>query len=160
LFVGEKQVNEASETNLVKAKGERAVAPPPLNPPLAAASRIDTEVDRTQGAAEKVRPVLLALPGQTYYVFAPGLFAKFWSFIWLIFFRVCASTIIDCPLIIGSARLFKPNRTHSGQAFATDGMVRRSISLSITRLRCAKTAEQIEVLFEVKTLGHSRHSRC
>jgi len=41
------------------------------------------------------------------------------------------------------------------QTIATDVPVRQSVCLSrgYTRLRCAKTAERIEVLFMVNTLG-------
>jgi len=39
---------------------------------------------------------------------------------------------------------------------ATDDPVAWCISLSVTRLRCAKTAERIEVLFGVATFGDPR----
>jgi len=40
---------------------------------------------------------------------------------------------------------------------ATDDAV-ASLSLSVTQLRCAKTAECIKLLFEVETLAHPRHT--
>jgi len=40
---------------------------------------------------------------------------------------------------------------------ATDDPVARSVCLSVTRLRCAKTAKKMEVLFGVETLGDPRH---
>jgi len=40
---------------------------------------------------------------------------------------------------------------------ATDDPVAWTVSLSVTRLSCAKTSKQIEVLVEVKTLGDPKH---
>jgi len=46
---------------------------------------------------------------------------------------------------------------HSMQPTVTDDLTAWCDNLSVTRLRCAKTAERVDVLFEAETLADSRH---
>jgi len=53
---------------------------------------------------------------------------------------------------------FRPHRIYETQTVAIDDAVAWYASLSVMRLRCAKTAKQIDVLFWVKAIGDPRHT--
>jgi len=66
-----------------------------------------------------------------------------------------------CSFCAMCRNAFRPYRMHCMQAIVTDAhdvckSVSLSVCLSVTRLRCANTADEIEVLFGVKTLGNLR----
>jgi len=51
---------------------------------------------------------------------------------------------------------FKPHHVHN-TAIATDNFVAWCVCMSVMRLRCAKTAEQIDVVFTMENRGGPRH---